>query len=137
MTTYRIYKNDWSTYKNFNTSQDCETWMLTNLGDDYEYMISSEQIPEPTTEAKLENDKQFGQYLIDKFLIENRNFTPTINENESLYLLNKFSNIEKLARFGDIKSVNALMQNIDVDMRLFTQERKDEYLQIINSHLNQ
>lgn len=137
MTTYRIYKNDWSTYKNFNTSQDCETWMLTNLGDDYEYMISSEQIPEPTTESKLQNDKQFGEYLIDRFLIENRLITPSITPSESLQLLSEFDNIEKLARLGDIKSVNTLMQNIDVDMRLFTQERKDEYLQIINSYLQQ
>jgi hypothetical protein len=137
MTTYRIYKDYWSTYKNFNSTQDCEAWILANLGSGYNYEVSPEQIPEPTQEERLENDKQFGVSLIDKFLVENRYITPSITDNESLTLLYEFSDIERLARLGNIKGVKALMENIQVDARLFTQQRKDEYLQTINSYLQQ
>jgi len=137
MTTYRIYKDYWSTYKNFNSAQDCEAWILANLGNGYDYEVSPQQIPETTPEERLESDKQFGLSLIDKFLIENRYFNPPITDNESLSLLYEFSDIERLARLGNIKGVKALMENIQVDARLFTQQRKDEYLEIINSYLQQ
>lgn len=136
MTTYRIYKNDWSTYKNFNTSQDCETWMLTNLGEGYDISISDIKITEPTTQEKLQSDINIGLNLIEEFLIDNRNITPSVTPTESLQLLSQFSNIEKLARFGDLVSVSILLQNIQVDVRLFTQERKDKYITQLNSYLN-
>jgi len=107
------------------------------LGSGYDYEVSPEQIPEPTQEERLENDKQFGVSLIDKFLVENRYIIPPITDNESLTLLYEFSDIERLARLGNIKGVKALMLNVQVDARLFTQQRKDEYLQTINSYLQQ
>lgn len=90
---------------------------------------------ERTKEDILIEDIQFGNSLINKFLTENREITPTITPYESLELLNKFSNVEKLSSLGDIKSVKLILNNISVDDRLFTQERKEAYLQTIDTYL--
>jgi hypothetical protein len=136
MTTYKISKDYWSTLQNFNTLQDCENWVLETLGEGYTITISDEQIPPITPEQKLENDLQFGHFLINQFLTDNRLITPTVTPSESLQLLSEFDNIEKLARLGDINSVIILLNGIVVDDRLFTQERKDKYINQINSYLN-
>jgi hypothetical protein len=88
-----------------------------------------------TKEDILAEDIQFGNSLVIRFLEENREITPAITSYESLELLNKFSNVEKLASLGDIKSVRVILNNISVDDRLFTQERKDDYLQTIDTYL--
>lgn len=136
MITYKISKETWATYKKFNTSQECETWVLNFLGEGYNVSISDIEITEPTPQEKLQSDINVGLNLIEEFLIDNRNITPSMNSTESLQLLSQFSNIEKLARFGDLISVLSLLQNIQVDVRLFTQERKDKYITQLNSYLN-
>lgn len=135
MTTYKISKDNWSTLQNFNTLQECENWVANTLGDGYIITISEEQIPPITPEEKLESDLQFGHYLINLFLTDNRLITPTVTPTESLQLLSEFDNIEKLARLGDIKSVSILLNGMVVDTRIFTQERKDKYITLINGHL--
>lgn len=135
MATYLISKDFYSTLQNFNTIQQCEDWVLNTLGDGYTITISEEQIPPITPEQKLEGDLQFGQQLIKEFLLDNRLITPTVTPSESLQLLSEFNNIEKLANLGDIRSVQLLLSNITTDNRLFTQERKDKYLSLINGYL--
>ena len=136
MTTYKISKDYWSTVKNFNTLQECEDWVLSTLGTGYTITISDTPLVPPTPEEILQSDLQFGHYLIDEFLMDNRLITPAVTPSESLQLLSEFDNIEKLARLGDIKSVSILLNGIQTDTRLFTQERKDKYMNEINSHLN-
>jgi hypothetical protein len=136
MTTYKISKDNWSTLQNFNTLQECEDWVLSTLGTGYTITISDIPLTPPTPEQKLQDDLQFGHYLIDEFLLDNRLITPSVTPSESLQLLSEFSNIEKLASLGDIKSVSILLNGIQTDTRLFTQERKDKYINEINSHLN-
>jgi len=135
MITYKISKDNWSTVKNFNTLQDCEDWVLNTLGVGYTITISDIPIIPLTPEQKLQSDLQFGNYLINEFLKDNRLITPIVTPSESLQLLSEFSNIEKLARLGDIKSVKILLNGVTVDNRLFTQDRKDKYMGWINSHL--
>ena len=135
MITYKISKDNWSTVKNFNTLQDCEDWVLNTLGVGYTITISDIPIIPLTPEQKLEMDLQFGHYLINQFLTDNRLITPTVTPSESLQLLNEFKDIEALARLGDIKSVKILLNGVTVDNRLFTQDRKDKYMGWINAHL--
>lgn len=136
MNTYKISKNDWSSYQIFNSLQDAQQWTLSNLGDGYVVELSPDvQIEPPTKEEKLKMDKEFGNLLIDMFLLDNRLITPTVTPSESLQLLSEFNNIEKLANLGDIRSVQLLLTNITTDNRLFTQERKDKYLSLINGYL--
>jgi len=136
MTTYKISKDYWSILKNFNTLQECEDWVLSTFGTGYTITISDTPLIPPTPEEILQSDLQFGNYLIDEFLLDNRLITPAVTPSESLQLLSEFDNIEKLARLGDIKSVSILLNGIQTDVRLFTQERKDKYINEINSHLN-
>jgi hypothetical protein len=133
--TYKVSKLNWSTLVNFNSYEECENWVLEKLGVGYTIIVSPEQIPELTAEEKFKSDKQFGIQLIDMFLIDNRLITPSVTSTESLQLLNQFQTIEKLSSLGDIKSVQVLLNQIVVDDRLFTQERKDKYMGMINSYL--
>lgn len=135
MKTYKISKEYWATFQNFNTLEEAQQWTLSVLGEGYSVEISTDfQIVPPTPEEKLEMDIQFGQQLIKEFLKDNRLIQPAVTPYESLELLTKFQNIEKLANLGDIKSVRILLNNIEVDDRVFTQERKNRYLSTIDGY---
>ena len=136
MITYKISKENWSTLQNFNNLQECEIWVSEVLGEGYTIIVSPEELLPLTPKEKLNYDIQYGLYLIEEFLIDNRNITPNITPTESLQLLSQFDNIEKLARLGSLSAVSVLLQNIQVDVRLFTQERKDKYITQLNSYLN-
>ena len=88
-----------------------------------------------TPEEKLSSDMNFGEMLIEMFLLDNRLIVPHVTPSESLNLLSEFDNIEKLARLGDIKSVSILMNGVQTDNRIFTQERKDKYMTMIDAQL--
>jgi adenine-specific DNA methylase len=83
----------------------------------------------------LKNDIDFGSKLIETFLVDNRLITPSVTEQESVSLLNQFNSIERLAKLGDIKSTKILLEQTQTDVRIFTQERKDKYLNQINNYL--
>lgn len=135
MVTYKISKGNWATYQLFNSLLEAEEWTNSNLGTGYIVEISPDlQIEPKSPQEKLDNDISFGKMLIEMFLLDNRLIVPAVKPVESLELLNKFQNVEKLASLGDIKSVKALLYNISVDDRLFTQERKDKYLSLINGY---
>jgi hypothetical protein len=134
MMTYKISKGSWSTYLNFETLQLAQEWTQLNLGSGYSVVISDFQINPPSPEEKLKSDKEFGSLLIEMFLLDNRLIQPPVSSQESMELLQKFEIIEKLANFGDIKTVKTLLLNIDVDDRVFTQDRKDKYLDLINNY---
>jgi hypothetical protein len=141
MQTYKITNTEnpnWSAFKNFKSLQDAQMF-AQSLGNTYSAVLASsqEQIPELTPEQKLQNDIQFGNELIELFLLDNRYIEPAVTPYESLELLNKFNNIQKLASLGDIKSVQILLNGIDTDDRLFTLERKNKYIERIAAYLNQ
>ena len=139
MQTYKITDSNnpfWRTYKNFVNLQDAETY-TNNLGNTFSVELASPeyQIPQPTPEEKLKNDIDFGSKLIETFLLDNRLITPSVTEQESVFLLNQFNSIERLAKLGDIKSTKILLEQTQTDVRIFTQERKDKYLTQINNYL--
>jgi len=135
MITYKISQGSWATYQLFNDILEAELWTLSNLGTGYTIEVSTDvQIELPTKEEKLKADIDFGNLLIEMFLLDNRLIDPEVTPYESLELLNKFDNIQKLASLGDIKSTKVLFNNTSVDDRLFTQERKDKYMNLINNY---
>lgn len=135
MNTYKISKDNWSNYQLFNSLIEAEEWTLINLGTGYIVEISPDvQIEPKSPQEKLDDDINFGKILIQMFLLDNRLIVPAVTSVESLELLNKFQKVEILASLGDIKSVKAILYNISVDDRLFTQERKDKYLSLINGY---
>lgn len=90
--------------------------------------------PSVSTSELLKRDISFGVNLLSVFLEDNRNlaaaFTPEISSN----LLAKFSNVERLARLGDIKSVKYLISVTELDA-IFTEDRKDKYVSMCNQYL--
>ena len=135
MQTYKIYKDFWACFKNFNSLEDAQIY-ADSLGSGYIAELASpeDQIPILTPTERLPLDIDFGNQLINTFLEDNRNYG-YISIQDSITLLNKFNDIEKLCRLGSIKDVQTLMQNVIVD-NIFTQERKDKYLQMITDYLN-
>ena len=87
-----------------------------------------------TSTDKLKADKIFCSNLIDTFLIDNRDFPLAFTPEISLGLMQKFAPIKALCEVGDIKIVKALMSGVVTDS-VFTQERKEKYLQMINNYL--
>jgi hypothetical protein len=136
MKTYKIYKDQNSIFNNFNTLEEAETWALENYDNTWAVELASEnqQITPLTIERRLPLDIDFGYQIIGEFLKDNRLYG-YIPIQDSINLLNKFSDIEKLCRLGAIKDVQTLMQAVIVD-DIFTQERKDKYLSMITEYLN-
>lgn len=79
-------------------------------------------------------DMEFGQKLINEFLIDNRNSPKSFTPQESIMLLKKFENVKELCYLGDIKSVKLLLPFLEVD-EIFTQQRKNKYIEMVQTHL--
>jgi hypothetical protein len=138
MKTYKATQNYITYYKNYESLKKAKEYFDTVLVGNYELSLAAdwEQIPELTLEQKLQLDIQFGNQLVETFLLDNRLITPPVTDQESIQLLNQFSTIEKLAKLGDIKTVKILLEQIQVDDRIFTLDRKNKYLELINNHLS-
>lgn len=136
MKTYKIYKGLDSIFHNFNTIEEAQQWTLDNYDNTWSVILASEneQFRPLTIENRLPFDIDFGYQIINEFLVDNRLYG-YISIQDSITLLNKFSDIEKLCRLGAIKDVQVLMENVVVD-NIFTQVRKDKYLLMINNYLN-
>jgi hypothetical protein len=136
MKTYKIYKGLDSIFHNFNTLEEAQQWVLDNYDNTWSVQLASEneQFQPLTVETRLPFDIDFGLQIINEFLKDNRLYG-YISIQDSINLLNKFSDIEKLCRLGAIKDVEVLMQGIVVD-NIFTQERKDKYLLMITNYLS-
>lgn len=115
----------------FNTKQECDTFIASNptfVKGIYEVSINEHYA------QIFQQSLQFGQQLINTFLLDNWQSPISINAEQSVNLLNKFEVIIKLCNLGDIKNVKVLLENTQVD-DIFTQERKDKYLEQIKNHL--
>ena len=100
-----------------------------------EYLRDEEIVTITLTQTdKFYLDLDFGQLLINEFLIDNRNLPHSFTPTQNLTLLSKFENVKELCYLGDTKSVAYLITQIVVD-EIFTQDRKDKYSQMITKHL--
>lgn len=79
-------------------------------------------------------DMEFGQKLINEFLIDNRNSAKAFSPQESIALLKQFEYIKELCYLGDIKSVLILLDIAEAN-DVFTQERKSKYIEMAKKHL--
>ena len=79
-------------------------------------------------------DMQFGQELVFVFVEDNRIMGTTQEQNDAILV--KFRDILAFAQTGAIESINTHLPNIAVD-EVFTQERKDKYIDMVNDYLSQ
>lgn len=114
----------------FAANDASEIGLVRDLG----YTWVETEAPAPDPAAKLAADMEFGASLIREFLLGNRN-DPNVKTADSLALLVKFSPAENLLRLGDIRKCRGLIDSFGTDL-IFTVERKQNYLNLIDTYLS-
>lgn len=132
MNYYKIIKDLWSVLKRFDTLEKAQIFADT-LGDGYAAEFYTPYVP-PTLQERLDSDLQFGQELIYVFVEDNRIMGITTRQSEGVLV--KFRDILSFAQTGAITSIATYLPAIPVD-DVFTQERKDKYIQMIAAYLSQ
>lgn len=130
MDYYRIYKNDWSTVRQFASINDAQTF-ADSLGTGYvaEFWKAFQQ---PDIYQRLQMDMDFCQNLISEFLEDNRNMNITPEQSDGVLM--KFKDILSFAQTGAVASLNVHLPLIPVD-EVFTQERKNKYVNQISEYM--
>jgi hypothetical protein len=138
MTTYIATKGKTGTYIKANTLQDAEAYVLANFGAGYTVSVAPEQPEALSPEQKAERHRAFGKLLFDTFLNDNAVIASARGSNftieETLALDTKFGSFGRLCQYGSIPQIQQLLPGIAVDS-IFTQERKDKYIEMVNNHL--
>jgi hypothetical protein len=130
MDYYRVYKNDWSTVRQFASINDAQSF-ADSLGSGYvaEFWKAFQQ---PDIYQKLQMDMDFCQNLISEFLEDNRNMNITPEQSDAVLM--KFKDILSFAQTGAVASLNVHLPLIPVD-EIFTQERKNKYVNQISEYM--
>jgi hypothetical protein len=132
MNYYKITKGLYSVIKRFDTLEQAQAFADT-LGDGYTAEFYAPYVP-LTLQDRLNSDLQFGQELIYVFVEDNRIMEITSEQSEQVLV--KFRDILAFAQTGAVISIQAYLPLIPVD-DVFTQERKDKYIQMISDYLAQ
>ena len=132
MNYYKISKDYWSCVKKFDTLEEAQEF-ADSLGEGYTVEFVAPYVP-PSIEEKLSMDMAFGNELVTTFVYDNR--IKEITSEQSEAVLVKFRDILAFAQTGAITSIQTYLPLIPVD-EVFTQERKDKYIQMINDYLAQ
>jgi hypothetical protein len=131
MNIYKIYKDNWSVLKNFDSMFQAQMY-AESLGVGYSVEYVGPYTP-PSIEVKIQQDIQFCTQLTDRFLKENRE--AGITEQQSVALLAQFKDIMSMAQVGAVPSVYTLLQGVTVG-EIYTQERKDRDLADLLNYMN-
>jgi hypothetical protein len=132
MDYYKIYKDQWSLIKQFATLEDAQAFADT-LGTGYTAEFYKAYTP-PTIQQRLDMDLDFGSHIIYIFVEDNRVMDITPEQSEAV--LQKFRDILAFAQTGAITSIDNYLPLIPTD-DVFTQQRKDKYVQMITDYLAQ
>jgi len=140
MTTYKATKGAQTYFKNFADLAAAEAYFLAELGWDWLVLEASadEQIPDLTPAQKAARHREFGAYLFQVFLDDNADFAAARGSNftveETMAMDAKFGDFGRLCTYGSIPQIAILLPGIATDT-IFTQERKDKYISMVNAHL--
>jgi hypothetical protein len=132
MDYYKITKDFWSAIKQFASLEEAQTF-ADSLGEGYTAEFYKAYTP-PTIQERLIMDLEFGSSLIYVFVEDNRIMGITSEQSEAALV--KFRDILAFAQTGAITSIQTYLPAIPVD-EVFTQERKDKYVLMINNYLAQ
>ena len=132
MNYYKISKDLWSCTKRFDTLEEAQAF-ADSLGTGYTVEFVGPYVP-PSIEEKLSLDMSFGLELVNTFVYDNRIMQITSEQSEAVLV--KFRDILAFAQTGAITSIQTYLPLIPID-EVFTQERKDKYIQMIDTYLAQ
>ena len=132
MNYYKTSKDNWAVVQKYATIEEAQAF-ADGLGEGYtvEYVGP---VPQITIEERYGMDKSFCDNLISTFVLDNRNMGTTADQNNAL--MSKFQTILGFAQVGAVKDINNHLPNIATD-DVYTEERKDKYIQMITEHLAQ
>ena len=131
MDYYKISKDNWSVIQKYNTEAEAQT-VADGFGTGYTVTYLYPYVP-PSAVDRLEMDQSFCNELVNVFLQDNRIAGVTAEQGEAL--MGKFATTLSFAQVGAITSVQYHIQNMVVD-DVFTQERKDKYIESITNYLS-
>lgn len=131
MDYYKISKDNFFVTQKYNTEAEAQA-VADGLGTGYTVTYLYPYVP-PTPEERLGMDQSFCSNLINIFLQDNREAGVTAEQGEAL--MTKFSTTLSFAQVGAVTSVDYHIKNMVVDS-VFTQERKDKYIQLISDYLS-
>ena len=132
MNYYKISKDFWSTVQEYESLEDAQAY-ADSLGEGYTVEYVSPVIP-ITIEQRYSIDKQFCDDLISTFVLDNRNIGTPPEQNDAL--MSKFQLVLGFAQVGAVKDIDAHLPSIPTD-EVYTEERRDKYLQMISDYLAQ
>lgn len=132
MNYYKISKDNWSVVQKYENIEQAEVF-AQSLGEGYSVEYVGEVKP-ITIEQRYEMDKAFCNDLISTFVLDNRNIGTTPAQNDAL--MSKFQLVLGFAQVGAVKDIDAHLPSIPID-EVYTQERKDKYLQMLADYLGQ
>lgn len=132
MDYYKIYNAGFSIIKQFESLQGAQTF-ADGLGVGYTAEFYKAYTP-PTIQERLQKDLNFGDYLIFVFVEDNRLMNITPEQSEAVLI--KFRDILAFSQTGAITSIKNYLPLIATD-DVFTQQRKDKYILLINDYLSQ
>lgn len=140
MTTYKITNGVWTGLINFSSIEDAQAW-ATNKGVGYTVSLSDEQVDDSEIIVdKTDRDFEFGQKLLRLFVVDNRKFeknnNTVITKAQTKQLISDYKDLIDLCAVGAIKELAEELVGITTNA-IFTQERKDNYLSLVNEYLNQ
>tara|TARA_B100001093_G_C26686627_1_gene952942 strand:+ start:107 stop:511 length:405 start_codon:yes stop_codon:yes gene_type:complete len=132
MNYYKTSKANWAVVQKYATLEEAQAF-ADSLGEGYtvEYVGA---VPQITIEERYDMDKSFCDNLISTFVLDNRNIGTTADQNNAL--MSKFQTILGFTQVGAVKDINTHLPNITTD-DVYTEERKDKYIQMITEHLAQ
>jgi len=133
MDYYKISKDLWSVVNLYESLEAAQTFADSLPNQPYQVEYYAPYTP-PTLQERLSMDMEFGQQLVYVFVEDNRIMDITSAQSEAV--LQKFRDILAFAQTGAITSIATYLPAIPVD-EVFTQERKDKYIQMITDYLAQ
>lgn len=130
MATYKATKGELKVLKNFADLATAEAYFLSTLGADYTVTLAdpSEEIAERTDAEKLADRKEFGQSLVDRYLLQNdaiaaeRGYPLTVAESDQQTA--KFATILMILPIGSLRQALSKIEATATDT-IYTQDRKD------------
>tara|TARA_B100000287_G_scaffold397555_1_gene414275 strand:+ start:372 stop:773 length:402 start_codon:yes stop_codon:yes gene_type:complete len=132
MNYYRIYKDNWSVVQKYETLEEAQA-VANSYGAGYEVELIGAVEP-LSIQVRLQMDLDFGQKLIYTFVEDNR--IQGINTTQSEQLLVEFRDILGFAQTGAITSIAVYLPGLPTN-DVYTIERKEKYIAMINGYLNQ
>ena len=132
MNYYKISKDNWAVVQEYENIEQAQAF-ADSLGEGYSVEYIGE-VPQITIEQRYSMDKSFCDDLISTFVLDNRNIGTTPEQNDML--MGKFQLVLGFAQVGAVKDIDAHLPSIPTD-EVYTEERRDKYLQMITDYLAQ